>query len=33
VVGENAGSKLDAARKLRIRTITEDEFLKLVEGQ
>ena len=30
VVGANAGSKLDKAKKLGVRTIDEDDFLKLV---
>jgi len=32
VVGENAGSKLDKAEKLGIKTLTEDEFLSLIES-
>ncbi len=31
VLGENAGSKLDDAQKLGVRTISEQEFLKLVK--
>ena len=30
VAGEEAGSKLDKARELRVKIITEGEFLKLV---
>lgn len=30
VVGENAGSKLDKAQKLGVKTLTESEFLKMV---
>ena len=32
VAGEKAGSKLDKARELGIRVLTEDEFAKMVEG-
>lgn len=32
VVGENAGSKLYKAEKLGIKTLTEDEFLSLIES-
>jgi DNA ligase (NAD+) len=32
VVGENAGSKADKARELNVPILTEDEFLKLLEG-
>ncbi|MCW2787594.1 MAG: ligA [Marmoricola sp.] len=32
VVGENAGSKADKAEELGVRTLTEDEFKKLLEG-
>ena len=31
VVGENPGSKFDKAKKLGVKTIGEDEFLKLIE--
>jgi len=30
IVGEDAGSKLEKAKKLGIKIITEDEFLELV---
>ena len=30
IVGEDAGSKLEKAKKLGIKVITEDEFLELV---
>ena len=32
VVGENPGSKLDDARRLGVKTISEDEFIKMVRG-
>jgi DNA ligase (NAD+) len=32
VVGEEAGSKLMKARELGVKTITEDEFLRMLEG-
>jgi DNA ligase (NAD+) len=32
VAGEKAGSKLDKAKKLGVPVLTEDEFVKLVEG-
>jgi len=32
IVGEDAGSKLDKARKLGVKTLTELEFLKLLGG-
>ena len=32
IVGEDAGSKLDAARRLGIRTLSEEKFLELVNG-
>ena len=31
VVGEEAGSKLDKARELKIKTLTEEEFLHLIQ--
>jgi DNA ligase (NAD+) len=31
IVGENAGSKLDKASKLGVKTLSEDEFLKLLK--
>jgi DNA ligase (NAD+) len=31
IVGEDAGSKLDKARKLGVKTLNEDEFLKLLK--
>ena len=31
VVGEEAGSKLEKAKKLGISTISEEEFLKMLE--
>ncbi|MDR2018475.1 MAG: NAD-dependent DNA ligase LigA [Syntrophobacterales bacterium] len=31
VIGEEAGSKLEKARELNIRTLTEDEFLHLIQ--
>lgn len=31
VVGENAGSKLDKAKQLNIKTISEDEFLDMIK--
>lgn len=33
VVGENPGSKLDKAEKLRVKVLTEDEFLSLIESK
>ncbi|HDH99375.1 MAG TPA: NAD-dependent DNA ligase LigA, partial [Firmicutes bacterium] len=30
VVGENPGSKLERARQLGVKTITEEEFLRMV---
>jgi DNA ligase (NAD+) len=30
VAGENAGSKLDKAKELNVRVISEDEFLKMI---
>ncbi len=30
VVGEDAGSKLDKAQKLGVKTLTEQEFLKML---
>ena len=33
VVGEDAGSKLEKARKLGIQTLGEDEFVRLVNGK
>jgi len=30
VVGENAGSKLDKAKELDVKTLTEAEFEKLI---
>ncbi len=33
VVGDEAGSKLDKARKLGIKTISYDELLKMIEGK
>jgi DNA ligase (NAD+) len=33
VVGEEAGSKLDKARRLGVTTLTEDEFLTMVEDR
>jgi len=33
VVGENAGSKADEARALGVKTLTEAEFLALLEGR
>ena len=32
VFGENSGSKLDKARKMRVKMISESEFLKLIAG-
>ncbi|HOV33437.1 MAG TPA: NAD-dependent DNA ligase LigA [Candidatus Hydrogenedens sp.] len=32
LVGENPGSKLDKARALEVKTITEDEFMELIKG-
>ncbi len=32
IVGENPGSKFEKAKKLRIKTINEDEFIKLIKG-
>ena len=32
VVGENPGSKFDTARRLGVKTITEDEFVKMVKA-
>jgi len=31
LAGENAGSKLDKARELGVKIISETEFLKLIE--
>jgi len=31
LVGENPGSKLDKAKKLGIKIITEEEFIKLIK--
>ncbi len=31
VVGENPGSKLEKAKKLGIKTLTEEEFLKMLK--
>lgn len=33
IVGENPGSKLDRARELGIKTLTEEEFIALIEGK
>lgn len=33
VVGENPGSKLDRAKELNVKTISEEEFLKLLKEQ
>ncbi len=33
VVGDEAGSKLDKARKLGVKTISYDELLKMIEGK
>jgi len=32
IVGEDAGSKLDKARKLGVKTLSEQEFVKLIGG-
>ena len=32
VVGEDPGSKLEKARNLGITILTEDQFLKMIEG-
>ena len=32
VVGEDAGSKLDKARALGVRTLSEAEFVKMLQG-
>jgi DNA ligase (NAD+) len=31
IVGKDAGSKLDKARKLGVKTLAEDEFVKMLE--
>jgi DNA ligase (NAD+) len=33
VAGEAAGSKLEKAQRLKVKVLTEDEFLDLVEGR
>ena len=32
IVGTDAGSKLDKAKALNIKTINEEEFLKIIEN-
>jgi DNA ligase (NAD+) len=33
VVGEDAGSKLDKARDLGVKTLTEESFRAIIEGR
>jgi len=33
IVGENPGSKLEKAKKSGVKTVTEDEFLDMIEGE